>query len=282
MIEVVAPGSLCTIQDEGRHGWAHLGVGHSGAADRHAYALANRLVGNPSGAAMLECTFGGLSLRTDAACVITITGALCPIDVVGGPACGHQQPVALPAGTTITLGSPLEGVRTYVAIRGGIDVAPIMGSRSTDTLSGLGPAPLNAGDVLAVGPDPGTAVPTEAAPPAPLSRDPLRLWPGPRRDWFASAALTALTSSPYVVQPSSNRIGVRLAGRPLERTTTAELPSEGMVEGAVQVPADGQPLIFLADHGTIGGYPVIAVVDPSDLPRVAQARPGHALTFHWR
>jgi len=282
MIEICDPGPLATIQDRGRHGWAHLGVGHSGAADRAALALANRLVGNDPDAAAIECTFGGLGLTVEVACLIAVAGAPCVVHVVDGPPVGHQQPIAIPAGATLKLSAPSVGLRTYLAVRGGIDVPAVMGSRSTDTLSGVGPPALAAGDRLPIGANPGGAVPTEFAPAFPESNDRIRLWPGPRRDWFHDDALRALTTGPYITQSSSNRVGVRLLGEPLRRTDSRDLPSEGLIEGAVQVHADGQPLVFLADHGTTGGYPVIAVVDPGDLPRIAQARPGRALTFRWR
>ena len=281
MIEVVATGPLCTVQDGGRRGWAHLGVGHSGAADQPAYALANRLVGNAVGAAALECTFGQLHVRVLDACIVATAGAPCPIVVHGGPPFAHQQPVALPAGALITLRAPTNGLRTYVAFRGGVDIAGEMGSSSTDVLSGLGPPPLAVGQRLALGPDPGTEVPTEIAPLLARSTDPIALWPGPRRHWFGDEAAQLLTSSMYQVETDSNRVGVRLRGPALPRSVAEELPSEGLVEGAIQVPADGQLVVFLADHGTTGGYPVIAVVDPADLPRIAQARPGDRVSFRW-
>jgi len=281
MIEIVAPGPLCTVQDGGREGWAHLGVGRSGAADRSAFDLANRLVGNPVGAAALECTFGGLRVRVHAAALVALTGAECDVAVETGPPIGFRQPTAVPAGASFTLRPPDRGLRTYLAVRGGIDVAPVMGSRSTDLLNGLGPPPLAAGVVLAIGSDPGTPIPTEYAPPTAGHEWPISIWPGPRRDWFSAAAHLTLVRSPYVVLPTSNRIGVRLSGVELERTVNRELPSEGIVEGAIQVPNDGQPLVFLADHPTTGGYPVIAVVDPAELGRVAQSRPGDTLRFRW-
>ncbi|MCU1390456.1 MAG: kipA, partial [Ilumatobacteraceae bacterium] len=154
--------------------------------------------------------------------------------------------------------------------------------RSTDLLSGLGPAPLLAGDHLDAGDDPGTELPTAMAPPLPPVGSPITIWPGPRHHWFTPAGREALVTGPYEVLGTSNRIGTRLSGTALERAVPDELPSEGIVNGAVQVPTDGQPLILLADHGVTGGYPVIAVVDPADLGRVAQARPGEQLRFRWR
>jgi len=286
MIEIVAPGPLCTVQDGGRPGHAHLGVGRSGAVDRSAYRLANRLVGNPAGAAALEITFGGLIAVLHDACLLAVTGAPCATTVTKGGLpthldLGDQQPVAVAAGSMISFATPLAGVRTYLAVRGGLDTEVVLGSRSTNLLSGLGIDPLHAGDTLAVGPDPGTTVPTEPVPRFPVSDQPILIWPGPRRDWFESESIGRLITTAYVAQSTSNRIGVRLAGVPLVRSVIGELASEGLVEGAVQVPSDGQPLIFLADHPTTGGYPVIAVVDEVDIVRIAQARPGDPLWFRW-
>lgn len=281
MLTILSPGPMCTVQDLGRPGWAHLGVGASGAADSAAHRLANRLVGNHADCATLECTFGGLRVRFDEAAYVAFAGAECAVTSTPRHDVGHRQPVAVSAGTELTLGAPARGLRTYLAIRGGIDAPLVMGSRSTDLLSGLGVAPLCAGDRLAIGPDPCTDIPT-ALSPAPVPDDsPITLWPGPRFHWFTAAAHHTLVAAPYVVLGTSNRIGARLSGVTLERSVLHELPSEGIVEGAVQVPNDGQPLIFLADHGVTGGYPVIAVVDPGDIGRVAQARPGDRLRLRW-
>lgn len=278
MLEIVAPGPLCTVQDRGRPGLAHLGVGQSGAADRAAYELANRLVGNRAGAAALEITFGGLVVRFERSSLVAITGAAC---LTAGRDLGDQQPVAVPAGATITFAAPATGLRTYLAIRGGIAVDPVLGSMSTDLLAGLGPTPLVAGDRIAIGPDPGTTFPVDAAPRLPATDAPIGVWPGPRTAWFEPDALDALVESDSVVMPTSNRIGARLDGTPLARCVHHELPSEGLLEGAIQVPTGGHPLILLADHPTTGGYPVIAVVERDHLSRIAQARPGDRLRFQW-
>jgi allophanate hydrolase subunit 2 len=160
-------------------------------------------------------------------------------------------------------------------------VAPVLGSRATDTLSGLGPPVLRTGDVLPVGPPGGAPAPVWFSPRPAVAAGPVRLRVrlGPRDDWFTRSALTTFTTATYAVSPLSDRIGARLTGPPLARTSTGELPSEGIVLGAVQVPPDGQPLVFLANHPTTGGYPVIAVVDEPDLPLLAQARPGTTVTF---
>ncbi|MDP9239746.1 MAG: biotin-dependent carboxyltransferase family protein, partial [Actinomycetota bacterium] len=168
---------------------------------------------------------------------------------------------------------------TYVAVRGGIGVDPILGSRATDLLAGVGPPVLSDGGWLPVG------VATTGPPvaggsvPAPPDNIVLRVLPGPRDDWFAAGALAALCREPYEVSPRSDRVGLRLSGPALERSRPGELPSEGMVEGAVQVPPDGQPVLLLADHPLTGGYPVIAVVDAADVPLAAQARPGQQIRF---
>ncbi|MGH3716647.1 MAG: biotin-dependent carboxyltransferase family protein, partial [Micromonosporaceae bacterium] len=216
------------------------------------------------------------------------------------------------------------GVRSYLAVRGGIAVRPVLGSRSTDTLSGLGPPVVRDGDQLPLGSPAGgasaaaggdalgtldrdaSAVPGDGASaaagggvlagagdgagapggeggavgvPPEKSTVELRVALGPRADWFSAAAVDTFLTSEYAVSPTSNRIGARLTGPTLERAVTDELPSEGVVLGAVQVPANGEPLIFLADHPTTGGYPVIAVVDTADIPLIGQARPGTPVRF---
>lgn len=288
MLTVVKPGLLTTIQDLGRPGYAHLGVARSGALDAPALARANALVGNPPSAAGLETTLTGLTLRADADLTLAVTGATAPITVDGQPV-AFDAPVKVPAGSVIAVGSTRTGVRSYVAVAGGIAVPPVLGSRSTDTLSGLGPAPLRAGTVLPVGtppvgvrpvdPSPGSSGVTDIAAPAGPGEVTVRIRWGPRHDWFSESARTALVEQPYVLTPKSNRIGARLAGPALTRAVTGELPSEGIVLGAIQVPADGQPLIFLADHPTTGGYPIVAVVERADLPLIAQARPGTTIRF---
>lgn len=282
MIEVVRSGPLTTVQDLGRPGLAHLGVGRSGAADRPAARLANRLVGNDEAAACIEVTLGGLAVRFDSTTIVALTGAPAPV-LVSGRAAALHTPIRVDAGDTVELGQPERGVRTYLAIRGGIAVEPVLGSRSTDMLSGLGPPVLAEGIRLALG-DAGTRLPNvDVAPVAELPDEivlPALL--GPRDDWFTREACDTLGSSPYEVTSKSDRIGVRLHGPALEREHTEELPSEGVVTGAVQVTADGMPVLFLADHPVTGGYPVIAVVDEDYLHRAAQARPGQQIRFRFR
>ncbi|WP_433320776.1 biotin-dependent carboxyltransferase family protein [Micromonospora chersina] len=308
VIEVLRAGALTTVQDQGRPGWAHLGVPRSGALDPAALRLANRLVGNPEHAAGLEITLTGCELRFTRAFTVALTGT--PVDVLverrpsdapagAGRPVGRRpadepsggrgpverrpgdtgRPLSLPAGAILRIGPARVGVRSWLAVSGGIAVDPVLGSRATDTLSGLGPPPLRDGDRLPVGDPTGPPAPVDltVAPAVPAGLR-LALRPGPRQDWFTPAALDLLLRTAYTISPASNRVGARLAGAALPRAVAGELPSEGLVLGAVQVPPDGQPLIFLADHPTTGGYPVIGVVD--DVTPLAQARPGTTVTFH--
>jgi biotin-dependent carboxylase-like uncharacterized protein len=279
MIAVVKPGLLTTVQDLGRPGFAHLGVARSGALDVPALLRANTLVGNPDTAAALETTLTGVTLRAEADLTIAVSGARAPI-TVDGTKVDFDTAVPIPSGALIEVGPAETGVRSYLAVAGGITVAPVLGSRSTDTLSGLGPPPLRAGFVLPIGTPNARFEPTQAVPATPIEPElTLRVRMGPRHDWFSVLARDALLGEPYALTVKSNRVGARLAGPTLSRSVAGEIPSEGIVLGAIQVPADGQPLVFLADHPTTGGYPVIAVVDRADLPLLAQARPGTPIRF---
>ncbi|GAA3555196.1 biotin-dependent carboxyltransferase family protein [Streptomyces osmaniensis] len=278
-LSVVRAGALTTVQDLGRPGHAHLGVPRSGALDAPAAALVNRLVGNPPEAAVLETTLNGCTLRPRSAVTVAVAGAPCRVTVDGRPV-AWGAPVHVPAGALLDVGAALSGVRGYVGVSGGVAVEPVLGSRSTDLLSGLGPPPLTDGAVLPLGPPTRPHARVDVAPqPAPPTELVLRVTPGPREDWFTAAAVRAFTSRAYRVSAASNRIGLRTEGPALERALTRELPSEGVVLGAVQVPPDGRPVVFLADHPTTGGYPVIAVVRTADLPAAAQAVPGTPVRF---
>jgi biotin-dependent carboxylase-like uncharacterized protein len=265
VLEVLRAGPLTTVQDLGRPGYAHLGVPRSGALDVPALRAANALVGNDPGAAGLEVTLTGCVLRVAAPVLMAVTGAPCS---------GVPYGVGFVADGTVHIGRTRSGVRSYLAVAGGIDVPPVLGSRSTDTLSGLGPPPLRDGSVLPIasvhsGP---SAVDIPAYPVVVG----LRYRPGPRDDWCAES----LHGRAYTLSPLSNRVAARLAGPALTRAVAGELAPEGLVLGAIQVPADGQPLVFLADHPTTGGYPVVGVVHPDDLSAFAQARPGASVVFH--
>jgi biotin-dependent carboxylase-like uncharacterized protein len=282
-LTVLDPGPLTTVQDLGRRGFAHLGVPRSGALDVEAAAYANRLVGNPGDAAVLETTLGGVVLRVDAPTSVAVTGAPAAVTVDGRPR-PFAEPIALGAGQTVAVGHAVSGLRSYLAFSGGVDTPRVLGSRSTDTLSGLGPPPLAAGTALPLGEPVGTAqgvdVPVVLRYPESVR---VRVVPGPRLDWFTDDALGALSATGYTVSTHSNRVGLRLEGPPLSRRESSELPgelpSEGLVLGAIQVPASGRPLVFLNDHPTTGGYPVVGVVAPADLTICAQLRPGTEVRF---
>lgn len=271
MIEIGRTGPLLTVQDAGRTGWAALGVPRSGAFDRAAARLANRLVGNPDDAAVLEATLGGVTIRAVDAATIALTGAVCPGADFGAA-------VSLPAGAVLALGSPAAGLRSYLAVRGGIAVAAELGSRSTDVLSGLGPAPVRPGDRLPIGPAP-VASPSGVAAAVRSSDRPLRARPAPRADWFEPAATRLLAESTWTVRPDCDRIGLRLDGPALPRSRDGELPSEPTLPGALQVPPDGRPIVLGPDAPVTGGYPVLAVLDDADLDRAAQLRPGDPVRF---
>ena len=278
-LSVVRSGALTTVQDRGRPGHAHLGVPRSGALDGPAAALANRLVGNRPEAAVLETTLNGCAVRPRSTVTVAVTGAPCRVSVDGRPAAWGAA-IRVPAGALLTVGTAVSGLRSYVAVSGGITVEPVLGSRSTDLLSGLGPAPLTDGAVLPLGTPNSLHARVDTAPqPAPPAELVLRVTLGPRDDWFTPEAVRAFTSRTFQVSSASNRIGLRTEGPALERRLKGELPSEGMVLGAVQVPPDGRPVVFLADHPTTGGYPVIGVVRETDLPAVAQAVPGTPVRF---
>ncbi|MFF1712467.1 biotin-dependent carboxyltransferase family protein [Streptomyces sp. NPDC058268] len=278
-LAVVRAGALTTVQDQGRPGHAHLGVPRSGALDPAATRLANRLVGNPPDAAVLETTLNGCSVRPRCTVTVAVVGAPCPVTVDGRPV-AWGAPVRVPAGALLDVGTAVSGVRCYVAFGGGVAVEPVLASRSTDLLSGLGPPPLTDGTVIPLGSAAAPHARVDTVPhPAPPRELILRVTPGPRADWFTPSALHTLTTRAYRVASASNRIGLRTEGPALERAFTDELPSEGMVLGAVQVPPDGRPVVFLADHPTTGGYPVIAVVREADLAGAAQAVPGTPVRF---
>ncbi len=278
-LEVVEVGPLALVQDLGRPGHAAVGVPRSGAADRAALCLANRLVANDDeGAAAIEVLLGGLALRAHGLRTVALAGAPAPATVDGTPV-AHHSVVTLRPGQTLALGPPPTGLRTYLAVRGGLTVDDVLGSVAGDTLSGLGPAPLQPGDVLAVGPEPEHPWLLDLAPVAPPTGGTvtLRAIPGPRADWVADP--TALTRTTWTVSSRSDRVGMRLEGQALRRTDRRELPSEGMVRGAIQVPPGGEPVVFLADHPVTGGYPVVAVVVDADVDRAAQVRPGQSVRF---
>lgn len=287
-LHVLDPGPLALVQDLGRPGWAALGVGPSGALDRGALRLGNRLVGNAEGCAALELLLGGFAARFDEPAWFAVTGAVGPVDL-DGRAVDPNRATHAEAGSLLRVGPPSAGMRTYLAVRGGIDAPAVLGSRSRDTLAALGPAPLRAGDDLPLG-HAADAVPAlDFVPVSAPALDAVELLAhhGPRADWFTDAAVAAFHDTPWRISADTDRVGARLdppaAGRHaaplLERRVRAELPSEPMVAGSVQVSPDGRPTVLLTDHPVTGGYPVIAVVPEASLDLLAQARPGQTVTF---
>lgn len=281
-LTVSRTGFPVLVQDLGRPGLAAIGVGGSGAVDRGALTLGNRLLANPATSAGLEITLGGLEATIGGTQTLALTGAVAPASLDGRPV-PFAAPFAALHGQRLVLGVPPLGLRTYLSVRGGINVDPVLGSRSTDVLSGVGPQPLTAGSTVPVGDPACTGFPCLDVAPVPPPAEMLTLGVdlGPRHDWFDDPL--RLARRPWTVSSQSNRVGIRLEGQPLARSSAylgRELPSEGVVLGAVQVPSSGMPVVFLADHPVTGGYPVIGVVRSSDLDRAAQARPGQTVRFH--
>ncbi|WP_069162492.1 biotin-dependent carboxyltransferase family protein [Nocardia altamirensis] len=283
VLRVVATGPSSTIQDLGRPGWFSIGVGVSGAADRGSLKLANRLVGNPEDAAGIETLLGGLELVALAPVLLAVTGADAPI-TVDGVAQARASVLAVRSGQRLRIGMAAAGLRVYVGVRGGIAIDPVLGSRSRDTLAGLGPEPLSAGMELGAHESGSYPWPNvEVAPVAPVDSGVVtaRVVPGPRDDWFTDPH--ALFAGAWQVTDRADRVGVRLArvgdDPPLTRINDKELPTEGVPLGAIQVQPSGEPVVFLADHPITGGYPVIATVVTEDVDLLAQARPGQQLRF---
>ncbi|MEC5179902.1 5-oxoprolinase/urea amidolyase family protein [Arthrobacter sp. CG_A4] len=306
-LRIVFPGLHSLIQDLGRHGYSALGVSAAGALDRASLRRANRLVGNEPSAAAIETVAGGLLIRAVGDQILAVAGAPSELtigpppevysdgeavqavqDGEAGPAGQRAVPMATPFalldGEILSIGQPRTGFRSYVAIRGGVDALPVLGSRSTDTMSGIGPPPLAAGQLIAAGgeAESGVVGHPELQPDYPgTGVTVFDVVPGPRADWFDQAALDSLTGQDWEVKPQSNRVGMRLTGTPLARSRSGELPSEGTVAGAIQIPPEGLPVLFLADHPVTGGYPVIAVVVDHQLDTAAQVPIGGRIRFRW-
>jgi KipI family sensor histidine kinase inhibitor len=292
-LRILSPGLQSLVQDLGRPGHAGLGVSPSGALDRASLRRANRIVGNLPSAAVVESAAGGLRVQAVGDQVLAVAGAPSPLRVetpaeADGSETGGVRtvpmatPFALLDGEILTIGAPERGFRTYLAVRGGVETGSTLGSRSTDTMSGLGPPPPAAGQVLAAGRTTASNVvgDPELQPEYPdAGVTVLDIVPGPRDDWFDPDALAALCGQDWEVTARSNRVGMRLSGEPLRRSRDGELPSEGTVAGAIQVPPEGQPVLFLADHPITGGYPVIAVVVDHQLDVAAQVPLGGHLRF---
>lgn len=281
MILIEAPGTLATLQDQGRVGLSGIGVGRSGAFDMSAMDLANRLVGNNPTTAVIEALGSGLRLRAERDTLVAVTGAGGGLRAAGRPV-PRNTALRLRTGELLELPVLTAGLRSYVAVRGGLVPPPILGSRSWDSLGKLGPPPLAPGDRLPLGPPTNPVPPVDQAPTDGRGQagSVLSVTPGPRRDWFTEQAWRDLTLAAFRVLPTSDRVGIRLSGPKVTRAPErvgVELPPEALVRGAVQIPPDGQPIIMGPDHPTTGGYPVIAVVDSLSLARCAQLVPGETV-----
>ncbi len=297
-LRIVSPGLQSLIQDLGRHGHSGLGVSAAGALDRASLRRANRLVGNAPGAAgietvAIETVAGGLTVQAVGDQVLAVAGAPSELAITtpAGPEAEPARrtvpmatPFALLDGETLSIGAPTSGFRSYLAVRGGVDADPVLGSRSTDTMSGSAPRrwPPGSSWPPAATPNPASSAIRNCSPEFPgTGVTVLDVVPGPRADWFDAEALASLTRQDWVVKTAVQPVGMRLDGTPLQRTREGELASEGTVAGALQVPPEGLPVLFLADHPITGGYPVIAVVVDSQLDRAAQIPIGGTICFRW-
>lgn len=282
-IHVVQPGLLTTVQDLGRYGYSHLGISSGGAADQLAMRIANLLVGNPENAATLEMTLAGATLEFDGESVVALTGGECDCRI-GDKRMPMWQGVRVAAREVLTCGGLKTGARLYLAVQGGFDVRPIMGSASTSLaghFGGIEGRGLRQGDLLSVRKGPHSRVGTlkPGAIEQLYPRGPIRVTRGPQHDWFGPEAFDALLSASYTVSEESNRSGLRLQGEPIRSRVGTQLLTEGVSLGAIQVPQNGQPIILFVDQQTTGGYPKIANVISADMHRVGQLRPRELVKF---
>jgi antagonist of KipI len=282
-LRVQDPGLLTTVQDLGRYGYSHLGISPGGTADSLAMRIANLLVGNAENAAALEMTLAGVTLEFDEQSVVALTGGKCDCRINNDTA-PMWQAIRVPAEGVLTCGPMKTGSRLYLAIQGGLDVQPIMGSASTNIaghFGGFGGRGLRKGDLLGVRKGPNSRLPTlkPGAVEGLYSREPLRITRGAQHDWFGVEAFGKLLSCPYTVSEQSNRSGLRLQGESISPRVQSQLLTEGVSLGAIQVPQDEQPIILFVDQQTTGGYPKIANVITADLYRVGQLRPREQVRF---
>ena len=300
-MNILSPGPLSTVQDMGRTGHAAQGYPECGACDKYALALGNLLCGNPPTAAAIEMTLTGATVQFEQSTVVALTGAAC-VPTLDGQRISLNAPVRIAAGATLEIGMFTAGLRAYLCVQGGVDVPPVLGSRSTDLkcrIGGVEGRALHKGDHLPVGkPAPGYSLDRAALASRLLAGKPwllrprtahaylgeqviplLRAVPGPQDDAFTSGGLRAFFSGLYAVTPDSNRMGVKLSGPVVATKNGSDILSDGIVEGSVQISANGQPILMLADHQTTGGYAKIATVIAPDLSAAAQLRPGETAVF---
>jgi biotin-dependent carboxylase-like uncharacterized protein len=279
---VARAGMLTTVQDRGRSGYQGVGVPVAGPMDWYSHALANRLVGNDANAAALEVTLIGPELIADEEVVCALAGADFEVTVDSSVVASHQ-PFTVPSGSRVRVGTRRTGARATLAVRGGFDLPSTLGSRATHLVSGMGPfggRPLRAGDRLPIAPTHKKSTPNPGIPlDLPRGGARVRVVAAAHRERFTDAAWRALTSARFIVTPESNRMGYRLEGPALSHVRGADILSEAMPIGAIQVPSSGQPILLMADRQTTGGYATIANVITADLPVAGQLAPGDWIAF---
>lgn len=281
-IKIIQAGPLTTVQDKGRFGYQRSGIGQAGAMDQEAYAAANRLAANLPGAAVLEMTMLGATLQFTAKHVCALTGADMQAKLDGVPQERYKS-FTVEAGQTLALGFAQKGLRGYFAVQGGIEVPRVLGSRSTDVkshLGGLEGRALKNGDELEVGEHDGlppiyTSLPVPEYP----EEVAIRAILGPQDDFFTAKGIATFFNTSYAVTPQSDRMGIRLEGAAIENKAGVDIVSDGITFGSVQIPANGMPIVLMADHQTAGGYAKIATVVSADLPKLAQVKPGQRVRF---
>lgn len=285
-IKVIQPGALTTVQDLGRYGFQEAGMPAGGVMDTRAFALANRLVGNNGGEAVLELTLFGGMYQFEGDGFFSLTGANMAPTLNGAP-CPMNRAVAVRDGDTLMLGFAKSGCRAYLAVAGGIDVPPVMGSRSTNLkckIGGFAGRALQPQDVLAVGassfsPEDVAPAQAQAAPCDYPEQITVRVIEGPQADYFTEKGLETFYSAVYTVSEQSDRMGCRMEGPAVESLHGTDIISDGIVFGSIQVTSSGQPIILMADRQTTGGYAKIGTVCTADLSALAQCRPGNTVRF---
>ncbi len=272
-VEVLHPGLISVVEDLGRIGMARIGVPHAGAADPISLRLSNRLVGNDDNAAAIEVSGQGPTLVMSSDTHVAVVGEV--VAHLDGTLVPLNTPLPVRSGQVLRLGRTGASVRAYVAFGGGIDLPPVLGSRSSDMLSDIGPGPLEPGDLLGLGPvvRPRGRLVGEVSSHA---KRVIRVVPGP--DVFAERSMERLVSTTWEVAPQSDRVGIRIEG-PAIQAPSRGIPSRATVTGAIQVPGDGTPIVLMCDHATLGGYPVIATVIRADLGLLGQVGPGSEVRF---
>lgn len=278
-IEVIHPGMLTTIQDLGRYGFMDQGIPVSGAVDAFSMRIANILVGNAEGEAVLEMTMLGATLQFTEDAVIAVTGADMQL-TINGQSCAMNQAWSLQKGSILQLGYAVTGCRSYLAVRGGLEIEPVMGSRSTYVpykIGGYQGRALVKGDTLEIA---GRSMhPPVLKTYTPFSdRKKIRVVKGPQTEAFAGEELV---QGEYVIGKDSNRMACRLQGTPIGLVAGADIVSDGITTGSIQVTNEGQPIVMLADHQTTGGYAKIGTVISADIPLLAQKKPGETVEFEW-